>query len=200
MQTNTFATVVAQPLFQKSRVLTHVFLIVLGSMLMALLAQISINLPFTPVPITGQTLGVVLVGATLGAKRGAISQVLYILEGSAGLPVFAGGVGGIVHLVGPTGGYFVGFVVAAFIVGWFAERGWDRDWKKAFIPFMLAQGVIFFFGVIWLARFLGWEGAIVGGVLPFIPGGILKAIIASAILPAAWKGIRYVEKRHNSSE
>lgn len=108
----------------------QVALVVAGSLLVALLAQVSIPLPFTPVPVTGQTLGVLLVGGALGSRLGAASLALYLGEGAIGLPVFAGGVGGLP--VGPTGGYLVGFVLMAYVVGYLAERGWDRSWGRSF--------------------------------------------------------------------
>src|SRR5215510_9056491 len=103
-----------------------VALIALGSLVVAIAAQIAIPLPWTPVPITGQTLGVLLVGASLGFRRGALSMALYLAEGASGLPVFAGGAAGAVHLIGPTAGYLWSFPFVAALVGWLAEHGWDR--------------------------------------------------------------------------
>jgi biotin transport system substrate-specific component len=106
----------------------HTLLLVVGgSLVVALSAQLVVRLPFTPVPITGQTLGVLLVGAALGARRGAAALALYLMEGAAGLPFFAGGMAGAAYLLGPTGGYLLAFPLAAFITGWAAERGWDRN-------------------------------------------------------------------------
>jgi biotin transport system substrate-specific component len=109
-------------------------LVVTGSVFIALLAQVAIPLPFSPVPITGQTFAVLLVGVLLGSRRGGLGVLLYLLEGAAGLPFFAGGTAGLARLAGPTGGYLVGFVVAAIVVGLLAERGWDRRiWGQVFI-------------------------------------------------------------------
>lgn len=159
-------------------------LIVAGSLLLALLAQVIIPLPFTPVPITGQTYGVLLVGAVLGSRRGSASMLLYILEGSLGLPFFAGGKSG---LSDPTTGYLLGFVLAAFLVGWLAERGWDRRFGSAVLAMLTGEVAIYLAGVPWLAAFLGVEKAIAGGLLPFIPGDAFKLLLAAATLPVAWR-------------
>jgi len=156
-------------------------------MLVALSAQIRIDLPFTPVPITGQTFGVLLVGAVLGTYRGVLSLALYLVEGAMGLPVFAGGAAGAHYLVGPTGGYLVGFVVAAGITGWLAEREWDRRVWMAALAMLVGNLVIYVFGLPWLARFVGPQAAVVKGLLPFIPGDILKLLLAASALPSAWK-------------
>jgi biotin transport system substrate-specific component len=170
----------------KSTLLLDASLIVFGSLLVALLAQVRIVLPFTPVPITGQTLAVLLIGAVLGSKRGAATIGLYILEGGIGLPFFAGGKAGLAVLMGPTGGYLAGFVAAAFVVGWLAERGFDRRLATAFAAFVIGTAVIYLFGTIGLLRFMSLQAAIAGGVLPFIVGDILKAVVAGSLLPAAW--------------
>ncbi len=161
-----------------------------GSLLTALMAQIAIPLPFTPVPITGQTLAVLLVGAALGSRRGALSMAAYVLEGVLGLPVFAGGTAGLARLLGPTGGYLVGFIAAAFVTGWLAERGWDRRLLTAALAMLAGNVVIYLFGLPWLARFtggfLGPKGALVLGLLPFIPGDLVKLALAALLLPSAW--------------
>lgn len=161
-------------------------LIIAGSLLVALFAQIRIPLPFTPVPITGQTFAVLLVGAALGAKRGAASLGLYTAMGIAGLPVFTGGASGFAQLVGPTGGYLVGFIVAAYAIGLLAERGLDRQWRTALIPFLVGSLIIYLFGVVWLSAFLGLPDAIAKGFVPFIIGDTLKLILAALALPSAW--------------
>lgn len=161
-----------------------------GSLFTALMAQVAIPLPFTPVPITGQTLAVLLVGAALGARRGALSMAAYLAEGLAGLPVFAGGTAGIGRLLGPTGGYLVGFVVAAYVVGWLAERGWDRRPLTAALAMAVGNGVIYVFGLAWLARFVGLAHVLPMGLFPFIPGDLLKVLLAAALLPSAWRIMR----------
>lgn len=181
------STVLVDAVWPRRGVMRELALVTAGSLLVALCAQIRIPLPFTPVPITGQTFGVLLIGAALGATRGALSLALYLLEGAAGLPFFAGGAAGAGHLIGPTGGYLVGFVVAAWITGWLAERGWDRDVRKAIVAMTVGNLVIYLLGVLWLARFVGWEAAFVKGVLPFLPGDALKIGLAAAALPGTWR-------------
>ncbi len=162
-------------------------LILGGSLFIALAAQIAIPLPFSPVPVTGQTLAVLLTGILLGSRRGSVCLFLYLAEGSIGLPVFAGGAAGLIHLLGPTGGYLLGFVVAAFLTGWLAERGWDRRIATSIIVMLLGNCVIFCFGLLWLAYFVGPARVIGLGLVPFIAGEIVKMIIAAMILPSGWK-------------
>lgn len=162
-------------------------LIGLGSLVVAVSAQIAIPLPWTPVPITGQTLGVLLVGASLGWRRGALSLALYLAEGAAGLPVFAGGAAGVVHLMGPTAGFLWSFPFAAALVGWLADRGWDRRLWTAVLAMALGELMVYAFGVPWLARFIGWERVWIAGFWPFLPGAIVKLGVAGAALPFAWR-------------
>lgn len=165
-------------------------LIVGGSLLIGLMAQVAIPLPFTPVPITGQTLAVLLAGALLGSRRGALCILTYLAEGFAGLPVFAGGTAGISRLLGPTGGYLVGYLVAAYLVGWLAEKGWDRKLWTNFTAMVMGNSAIYLFGVSWLAIALGWQEALVAGMYPFIPGDLIKIAIATGLLPLGWKFLR----------
>ncbi len=145
-------------------------------------------MPFTPVPLTGQTFGVLLVAAALGSKRGTSSMILYILEGALGLPFFAGGASGWHVLVGATAGYLAGFVVAAYVIGLLAERGLERTIRTSFVPFVVGTLVIYFFGVAWLAIVLGSISKAIGaGLLPFVIGDVIKLILAALALPAAWK-------------
>ena len=161
-----------------------------GALLVALLAQVRIPLPFTPVPLTGQTFGVLLVSATFGAKRGASSMTLYTLLGALGLPIFAGGAAGMAYLAGPTLGYLFGFVVAAFVIGKLAERGLERNLRTSLLPFLVGTLVIYAFGAGWLAILFGVEKALALGVLPFIVGDVIKLTLAALVLPTAWKLIR----------
>lgn len=167
--------------------LRNVLLMFGGALLVALLAQIRIPLPFTPVPLTGQTFAVLLVGATLGAKRGAGSIMFYTVLGALGLPVFAGGTAGIAYLAGPTLGYLLGFIVAAFVIGKMAERGLERNLRTSLFPFWVGMLVIYVFGAGWLALLFGIEKALVLGVLPFIIGDLIKLALAALVLPVAWK-------------
>jgi len=167
------------------------FLIVLGSLLLAALAQVKIVLPFTPVPITGQTLGVLLIGAALGSKRGAASIILYLTEGALGLPFFAGGASGMGILTGATAGYLLGFVGAAYVIGLLAERGLERSVRTSIIPFIVGTVIIYICGVAWLSVVVGSFGkAITLGMLPFLIGDAVKLITASLILPTAWKFVK----------
>lgn len=168
--------------------LRNLGLIVAGSLLMAALAQVSIPLPFTPVPITGQTFGVLLTGAAFGSKRGAASMILYLLEGALGLPFFAGGASGWHVIVGATAGYLIGFIVAAYVIGVLAERGLERSVRTSFVPFFVGTLIIYLFGVTWLAIVLGsLSKAVAAGLLPFLIGDFIKLILAAAVLPATWK-------------
>lgn len=167
------------------------YLIVLGSLLLAALAQIEIVLPFTPVPITGQTFGVLLIGAALGSKRAAASMILYITEGGMGLPFFAGGASGLGILTGATAGYLIGFVVAAYVIGLLAERGLERNMRTSIIPFLVGTVIIYVFGVVWLSIMLGSLGqAFTLGVVPFLLGDAIKLIAAALALPLAWKFVK----------
>lgn len=186
----TFLPTLSRRLWPKvNSLLRDVLLVAGGSLLVAALAQVRIPLPFTPVPITGQTLGVLLVGAGLGSRRGAGSLALYLVWGILGLPVFTGWSSGIAHLAGPTGGYLVGFILAAFVTGWLCERKLDRRWTTALLPFLAGEAIIYLFGVTWLASFIGARQALVAGLWPFLPGDVLKLVLAALALPAAWNMI-----------
>lgn len=176
----------------KYRLAYDTSLVVGGSIVIALCAQAVIHLPFSPVPITLQTLGVLLIGALLGSKRGALCILAYLTEGVTGLPVFAGGKFGVAILLGPTGGYLLGFVVAAFVVGWLTERGWDRRYWTTVIAMISGTVLIYVFGLIWLANFVSNEMLWKAGLLPFIPGAVIKISLAAVLLPTGWKiiGIR----------
>ncbi|KAA3648467.1 MAG: biotin transporter BioY [Chloroflexi bacterium] len=174
--------------------LTNIVLVVLGSVFIALLAQVSVQLGFTPVPITGQTLGVLLLGAAFGARRAAASVLLYLAEGALGAPVFAGGTGGVAVLAGPTAGYLAGFVVAAFVVGYLAEHGFDRRWLPALFAFFVGDVIIFIVGVAWLTVLFGFQTALSGGLLPFIPGEVVKIALAAILLPSAWMLVKRFER------
>jgi len=173
---------------RRNALLYDAALILGGSLFIALSAQISIQLPFSPVPITGQTFAVLLVGALLGSRRGSLAVLAYIAEGVAGLPVFAGGAAGPARLIGPTGGYLVGFVAAAYLVGLLAERGWDRRIGATAAAMVLGNLVIYTIGALWLATFVGGLAqAVKLGVVPFIPGDVLKIVAAALLLPGGWK-------------
>jgi biotin transport system substrate-specific component len=164
---------------------TQAFLIVAGVTLLALSAQLRIPLPFTPVPVTGQTFAVLLIGALLGSRAGFTTISCYWLVGACGLPVFNGGSGGWTVVSGPTGGYIFGFAAAALLVGWFSERGWDRG-KSVIVPLLLGDALIYAFGLPWLGIFVGPRAVAQSGLLPFVPGDLAKIAAAAFTLPAAW--------------
>jgi biotin transporter BioY len=165
--------------------LYDLILIVAGSFLIALSAQLAIGFP---VPISGQTFAVVIIGALYGARRGSLCVLLYILEGAAGLPVFANGGFGFAVLSGPRGGYLIGFIAAAYIVGLLAHAGWDRRVWTTILAMFVGNLVIYFFGLSWLFCLMGFNSKVLTvGLYPFIAGDILKTAIAAVLLPSGWK-------------
>lgn len=178
---------VLRPSTRRYALLYDATLVVAGSLLVALLAQFAVPLPFSPVPVTGQTLAVLMVGMLLGSRRGGLALLTYLAEGAMGLPVLAGGAAGLARLTGPTGGYLVGFVAAAFLVGWLAERGWDRRPETTLLAMLLGNAVIYAFGLPWLAHFVGTERVLSLGLLPFLAGDLGKALLAMALLPWGWQ-------------
>ena len=174
----------------RARALSLLFdlaLTLVGSALIALSARVAIPLPFSPVPVTGQTFAVLLVGAALGRWRGAAAVIAYLAEGAAGLPVFAGASGGPAALIGPTGGYLFGFVPGAWLCGLLAERGWDRRVWSTIASMLLGNVAIFAVALPWLARYVGGSNVWSLGFWPFVPGDVVKIGLAAAALPLAWK-------------
>ena len=162
-------------------------LVVGGATLTALMAQLAIHLPFTPVPLTGQTFAVLVTGAALGWRRGLLAQLLYVLVGFLGLPVFAGATGGLSQLLGASGGYLIGFIAAATLLGWLAEAGWDRG-RRVVGAMLLGEAAIYLLGVGWLALYLHSVGeAFLLGFVPFIVGDAIKLAAAAGLLPLAWR-------------
>ena len=163
-----------------------------GAGLVALAAQVSIHLGFTPVPITGQTFAVVLVGASLGAVRGAASLLLYLAVGIAGVPVYAQHKHGWEVFSGATGGYIVGFVAAAALIGVLAENGWDRRFSSSLSAMLIGNVVIYAFGLVWLQHDLhvNWPTALTDGLYPFVLGDLIKVFLAALALPSAWRLVR----------
>lgn len=168
-----------------------VLLVVAGSLVMAALAQVSIKLPFTPVPVTGQTLGVLLVAGSLGAVLGTAAMILYLAEGALGLPFFADGASGTEYLAtsSPSAGYIYGFILAAALIGWLAQKKWDRGVGSAIGAFLLGEIVVFTVGVAWLANALGVSAlkAMELGLYPFVVGDIMKVLLAAGAFPLMWK-------------
>ncbi|MEJ2050331.1 MAG: biotin transporter BioY, partial [Calditrichota bacterium] len=162
----------------RSRAVTYdILLIMTGSLLLGLLAQVRIPLPFTPVPVTGQTFGVLLLGTLLGRARGTLTVLAYLGEGVAGMPVFAGAAAGPAILLGPTGGYLIGFLFAAYVVGRMAEAGWDRKMGTTVLMMSIGTGIIYLVGLLGLMRFVPGNLLLETGLLPFLPGGLIKIIL-----------------------
>jgi biotin transporter BioY len=174
----------------KTLALLKDILLILGfTLLTAISAKLKIEIG--PVPITGQTFAVLLSGALLGAKRGALSQIFYLFGGLAGIPWFARG-GGIAYLMSPTFGYIIGFVLAAFVIGFLCERGLDRKIETAILAMLLGNVLIYLPGLFWLARFVGFEKVLSVGFYPFIVGDFIKLFLASLLLPFGWKMVKKV--------
>ena len=169
------------------------FIVVCGSLLVGLSAHIKFYLPFSPVPVTAQTFVVLVLGILLGSKKGALAIILYIAEGIAELPVFAAGFG-VSALAGSTGGYLVGFIPAAYIVGRLAEMGWDRRIITTAAAMIIGDAILLTFGFAWLVVLTGIKTAFIAGFLAFIPGDIVKVAIAAIGLPAAWKLLRFLNR------
>ena len=168
-------------------------LVVAGAGLTALSAQLAFTVPWTPVPYTLQTGAVLLVGTALGSVRGALSMLLYVLVGALGLPIFAEASGGAAHLIGATGGYLVGFVVAAAVVGRLAEAGWDRSFVRAAGLMLIGTTVVYAIGVPVLAIVaeIPLIVAIQQGALVFVPWDLAKVLLAALLLPVAWRVAGY---------
>ena len=171
--------------------LTKAALVVFGTLLLAISAQFKI--PLYPVPITGQTLVVLLIGMTFGARLGGITMAAYLFEGALGLPVFAGGASGIAILMGPTGGYLLGFLLASVAMGYLAERGMGRTVVSTVVAMLIGNCVIYVCGVFWLSNFIGFGQAIAAGVLPFLYGDTLKLVIAAGLMPLAWRAVKFTK-------
>lgn len=194
------ADLIARPSDRARAVALDAGLVVAGAAVVALLAQVEV--PLWPVPITGQTLAVVVVGAALGARRGAAALITYLLAGLAGLPVFAGFTGGFLAVAKPSFGFVIGFVFAAFVAGFFAERAWDRKPLLAFAGFVLASAIPFVFGIPYMAFILNVVGGgaygvgdiLAFGLWPFVVGGLVKAAIAALVIPGAWAAVRAVDR------
>ncbi len=183
--------------FPRTSVLQDVLLVLVGTGVVAAAAQVSVSLPFTPVPITGQTFAVVLVGASLGAVRGIASLALYLALGIAGAPIYAHHAHGWDVLVGASGGYIVGFVVASAVTGYLAERRWDRTFSSAVAAMLTGNVIIYLVGLPWLAAVLNTnlEKTLELGLYPFVPGDVFKLYLAAALLPGAWRVVKHVSDR-----
>jgi biotin transport system substrate-specific component len=172
------------PAQRSSRIARAAALAVGGALVLTLSAKIQV--PFIPVPMTLQTLVVLVLGAAFGARLAAATVALYLLEGLLGLPVFAGAVAGPAYMAGPTGGFLLGFLIAAALIGFLAERGWDRSWGRLVAAMTLGHVAIFALGFGWLAVLIGPEKGFALGVAPFALATIVKTLLAAALIVAAW--------------
>jgi biotin transport system substrate-specific component len=164
--------------------LYDISLILGGSLLIGLSAQIAIG---WPVPFTMQTFAVLMIGALFGARRGGLTVIIYLIEGAAGLPVFSLGRGGLPVLFGPTGGYLFGFIAAAYVTGLLAQNRWDRRIVTTIFAMIIGNFLILSFGLLWLSVIVGFNKALVTGVYPFIAGDLIKIGMSAALLPSGWK-------------
>ena len=188
----------AEALVPGQSLLRSAGLVLAFSALTALSAQVRVLLPFTPVPITGQTFAVLLTGVVLGPRLALLSLLVYLAEGAAGLPVFAGFTAGPAVLVGPTGGYLAGMPLAAWLVGHLALRGWDRRPLSLAAAMVLGNAVIYALGLVWLGvwlaqadKFSSVPGVLQAGMVPFLLGDALKILLAMALVPGTWRLLRH---------
>ncbi len=180
MRTASSATLARHWVPERS-LLSDAGLVIAFSLFTGLMAHIAIPLPFTPVPITGQTFAVLLCGAILGARLGTASMLLYITEGALGLPVFAAAPGAATY------GYLAGFAAAALIVGWFADIGWTQDLPRTIVAMIAGEVAIYFFGLLWLAHLVPASKVLDFGLYPFLIGDAIKLAAAAVVLPAGWR-------------
>jgi biotin transport system substrate-specific component len=166
-------------------------LVIAFSLLTALAAQIAIPTAWSDVPITGQTFAVLLTGALLGSRLGALAMIAYLIEGASGLPFFAAGGSGIARLtVSPWAGYLWAYPAAAFLTGWLAERGWDRRYLTSVAAMAVGSIVILLGGMFWRLGFMSFDQSLMTGVVPFLPGDAIKIALAAAVLPSGWALLR----------
>jgi biotin transport system substrate-specific component len=181
--------------FPRSSALTQVLFVAAGVAFISLLAQIAIPVPGSPVPVTGQTLAVLLIGTTYGARLGVLTFATYLLAGIAGAPIFAPSATsanhGIDRLIGATGGYLVGMLIASLVLGYLADRKADQKFRTSFPALLLGDAIIFTFGLLWLQQTLdlSWSKTIAAGFTPFILGEALKIAITATSLPLVWRRI-----------
>lgn len=189
--TNTYPTIAATVWPTSSKILRGVILAITGSILLTISAKISV--PFYPVPMTMQTLVVLALGMALGSRLGVATVLLYMAEGAIGLPVFSGtpekGLG-LAYMMGTTGGYLLGFVVAVWATGFLAERGWGRGFVSTALAMVIGNAIIYTFGLLWLGSLLGWDKPIIEwGMTPFLLGDTTKIALAVILMPLVWKAL-----------
>jgi biotin transport system substrate-specific component len=178
--------------FPRATTYSKALLVTLGTLLIAGLAQIALPVPGSPVPVTGQTLGVLLIGASYGSQLGAFTLVTYLVLGFVGAPFFAKGEHGLAHLTGPTGGYLIGMLVASLLVGALAGRKWDQKLRSALPTMLLGDTIIFSIGLYWLHAYThqSWSWTLSAGFTPFLLGEALKIAIAGTSLPLVWRFVQ----------
>lgn len=172
---------------ESSKLARNLVLAILGTALLTVSAKIQV--PFYPVPMTLQSVVVLVIGMAYGWRLAGATLLLYLAEGAAGLPVFAQG-GGFAYFAGPTGGYLVGFLAAAVATGWLAERGWDRNPLLTVLALAIGTTIVFALGVAWLSVLVGPERAYLGGLQPFLIGAAVKLLLAALAVPVAWRMVR----------
>jgi len=180
----------------KSFIITAIYNIILisgGVFLLWLSALIKIPLAFSPVPITGQTLVVLLLGVLYGSTRGALTTAVYLVVGLLGLPVFQGGNSGVLYFLGATGGYLIGFIAAAYVTGYLIENGFYKKFWLTFLAMCLGNIVIYVFGLTWLSFYVGTDKCFWFGMFPFIPGDLIKIMIATMFIPTGGKILNYMK-------
>jgi len=190
MRTSAVRVTIIDAVIQRTSLLWNATLVLGFACLTALCAQISFWIG--PVPITGQTFAVLLSGMLLGSRRGALSQLSYLAIGATGIPYWfaLGGPPGVIRLIGPTGGYLIGFVAAAFVIGWLAEKGWDRHVWKAIPAMLIGCTAYYAFGLLWLLKFVPQDMVLQAGLYPFIIGDSIKIVTAAVIIPSGWMLLR----------
>jgi biotin transport system substrate-specific component len=193
MHNQTYATLF-RPQIKREALFYDIILIIGASIFIALSAQIAFNVPFSPVPVTGQTFAVILTGALLGSRKGSLAVIAYLLEGISGLPVFAQAQFGLVHLFGPTGGYLVGFIPAAFICGFLVENGWGKSFFSTIGIMTIGTIVIFICGLSWLKIFIGNENVMLMGFFPYVTGALIKIALAAIIYHLGWRALDKYKK------
>lgn len=184
----------SQPASSTQAALRFVALALIGAALLAISAKIRVPLPFTPVPMTLQTIAIMGLGAAYGMRLGLATILLYLAIGALGMDVFTSSTAdnnGLAYMMGSTGGYLVGFVIAMGVIGYFAERGWDRSIAKLFGLMLFADVIIFGLGLLWLGTLVGWDKPVLEwGLYPFVAGDLVKIALASALIPAIWAWLK----------
>ena len=163
------------------RIVKEITCIMSAALMLAALSRVTI--PMQPVPVTGQTLGVLLIGMMLGRKRALTAVLTYLAMGIVGFPVFANGAFGMATLIGPTGGYLLGFIPAAYVMGWMGDKGWYKHAISAISALLIGHAIVFALGLAWLTHFTGSNAVLATGLIPFLPGAVIKTIIAFAMIP-----------------